>query len=265
MPFTPTHILAVIPIGRIWSRPVPFSALVIGSTVPDWPLFISVGPSYHTMHSFKGILTASIPLGFTLYLLFQLLLKRPLFELLPYPLRQRLQVFIKPPKLLHPKNIASVIIAIAIGAMTHVIWDAFTHHNRWGVKLFPLLEQTVHTIAGANIHGYELLQYGSTFIGMPILLLCLVAWFRSSHPQSIPPSVLPKKIRIFWISSFVLIPLLFSILTAAKFLAFPITGALVKRVMFESITQAGFILFCVLSAYSVCFYPFANFAKGRVI
>ncbi|MDJ0702897.1 MAG: DUF4184 family protein [Leptolyngbyaceae cyanobacterium MO_188.B28] len=261
MPFTPTHILAVVPVRYIWPRSVPFSALVIGSTVPDWPLFISVGPSYHIMHSFKGILTASIPLGFTLYLVFQILLKRPLFELLPYPFRQRLQVFLKPPKLFHPQNLAGAIIAIAIGAMTHIIWDAFTHKNQWGVQVFPLLNETFQRVAGSDIHGYELLQYGSTVIGTPILLLCLRAWFRSSHPQSIPPSVLPKKIRTLWISSIVFIPLVFSIFTATQFLAFPITVDLIKLVIFKSITQAGFVLFCILTAYSFCFYPLI---KGRV-
>ena len=262
MPFTPTHILAVVPIGYAWSRHIPFSALVIGSTVPDWPLFISVGPSYHTMHSFEGIFTASIPLGFTLYLLFQIVFKRPLFELLPSPFRRRLRVFIKRPQLFHPRNLASVIIALTTGAMTHVAWDAFTHHGRWGVKLFPLLDKAVHTIAGSDIHGYELLQYGSTIIGIPILLLCLMTWFRSSHPQSIPPSVLPKNIRIFWISSFALIPLAFSMFTAAELLTSPITVDSVKQLVFEGITQAGFVLFWILGAYSFCFYPFV---KGRVI
>ena len=42
MPFTPVHSLAVLPVAAARRLPLPFSALVIGSMIPDFPLFVPV-------------------------------------------------------------------------------------------------------------------------------------------------------------------------------------------------------------------------------
>ena len=40
MPFTPTHVAAVVPIAWLSRQRLPFSALVIGSMIPDLHLFV---------------------------------------------------------------------------------------------------------------------------------------------------------------------------------------------------------------------------------
>ena len=40
MPFTPTHMIAVLPLARV--RAIPFSALALGSMVPDFPLYFRI-------------------------------------------------------------------------------------------------------------------------------------------------------------------------------------------------------------------------------
>ena len=83
MPFTPTHMLAGLPVAAVWRGPGIGSALIIGTMIPDWPLYIPLGPAYEVTHSFQGVFTASLPLGLAVVLLFQYILKRPLYELLP--------------------------------------------------------------------------------------------------------------------------------------------------------------------------------------
>ena len=34
-------------------------------------------------------------------------------------------------------------VSAALGALTHVVWDAFTHLDRWGMRLFPVLGREV--------------------------------------------------------------------------------------------------------------------------
>ena len=50
MPFTPTHVLAILPIAALKRPALPFSALVIGSMIPDLPLFVPLSPDYGTTH-----------------------------------------------------------------------------------------------------------------------------------------------------------------------------------------------------------------------
>lgn len=54
MPFTPTHVLAILPVAAVKRFPLPFSALVIGSMIPDLPLFLPWSPGYDQTHSVAG-------------------------------------------------------------------------------------------------------------------------------------------------------------------------------------------------------------------
>ena len=52
-------------------------ALVIGSMIPDLPLFVTIPVSYATTHSIAGLFVACLPLGLACFLAFQLVMKRP--------------------------------------------------------------------------------------------------------------------------------------------------------------------------------------------
>jgi hypothetical protein len=63
VPFTPTHIAAILPVAAAAPRPFPFSALVVGSMIPDLPLFVTLPVTYATTHSITGLFLACLPLG----------------------------------------------------------------------------------------------------------------------------------------------------------------------------------------------------------
>jgi membrane-bound metal-dependent hydrolase YbcI (DUF457 family) len=146
MPFTLTHIAAILPVSAAAPRAFPFSALVVGSMIPDLPMFVTLPITYATTHSITGIFLACLPLGMACLLTFQWLMKRPLLALLPELVRSRcasLSISRFEPTF---KFFSSSALAIAIGAATHVFWDSFTHQGRWGSSVFPRLNDNVLTI-----------------------------------------------------------------------------------------------------------------------
>jgi hypothetical protein len=63
-----------------------------------------------------------------------------------------------------PRNAAWFWASAALGAATHVSWDTFTHHDRWGVRTFPVLNTVVH---GMPLHHWA--QYGSSVAGLALV------------------------------------------------------------------------------------------------
>jgi Domain of unknown function (DUF4184) len=196
MPFTPTHILAITPIAAACRERLPFTALAIGSMIPDLPIFLSIAPRYQTTHSVPGLFVACLPIGMVAYVVFEALMKRPLLALLPPAIRCRCAAIARPQT--GPSLRAAFFAALAVtaGAATHIVWDAFTHDGGWGTQLVPWLNTTALTIAGHSLPGYKLAQYGSTAVGLPLLVALAVTWLRRQEPVPLEslPSV-PQAVR----------------------------------------------------------------------
>lgn len=88
MPFTPAHILAVIPFS-ISNKKLPLSALAIGAVVPDFTMFFPFS-SYHYSHSLSGLIFYCLPFGTLLLVFYHLLAKPFLIDLSPRWARRRL-------------------------------------------------------------------------------------------------------------------------------------------------------------------------------
>lgn len=134
MPFTATHIAAILPFAA-WRRlQLPFSALAIGAMIPDYPMFVPLFASYDATHSAWGILAICFPLGLLVLWTFQNLMKQPLCLLLPQKITLRLGKLAKPSWNWSPGFLARATLALILGASTHILWDSFTHHDRWGTR-----------------------------------------------------------------------------------------------------------------------------------
>ncbi len=174
MPFTLTHIAAVVPIKKVTGNWLPFTALAIGSMVPDMPMFLNMSTSYSTTHSLTGIINACLPIGLVLYLIFQVFVRTPLLEVMPDAISSRLGERTR-----HDvKYLAGVVAALVIGAATHVLWDAFTHRTSWGVQLFPALKQSV-VLFNHSHRYYTVLQHGSSVVFLPLMAYGLYLWAKA--------------------------------------------------------------------------------------
>ena len=100
-----------------------------------------------------------------------------LVDLSPDAVRSRLV----PHVTLTPRQWLLVLPAAALGALTHVVWDGFTHPGRWGVDRLAWL-QAEH----AGLPGYKWVQYVSGVLG-----LVIVCWAAARHLRSLPPTLRP--------------------------------------------------------------------------
>src|SRR5688572_27285391 len=121
MPLAPAHPAVVLPFQRLG---LALSALVVGAVAPDVPVYLPVGVSYATTHSWQG-LPVVVVIGLVVLWLWFALLRDAVVDLTPWlrrraPGRARLG---RRAWLLAP-------LAVAVGAATHVLWDSATHD--WG-------------------------------------------------------------------------------------------------------------------------------------
>ncbi|MFJ8076013.1 DUF4184 family protein [Streptomyces sp. NPDC096176] len=191
MPFTLSHAAAVLPgIRRNGSArgPLCASALVLGSFAPDTTYFAaSVLPAAmrfgSVTHGPLGVLTVDVAITAALVVLW-LMMRDPLVALLPTAWQGRVHALLRGRPLRGRPPLATALwfyVSAVIGASTHVVWDAFTHFDRWGVRMVPVLGEVV---AGFPLYTYT--QYGSSAVALVALV-----WFVSSALRRMPASHLP--------------------------------------------------------------------------
>ena len=169
MPFTIAHAAAVLPLQKTGKSRLPLAALMIGSMSPDFAYFLPVGLNRASSHDLEGILFFCLPVGLAMWLLFVRLLERPTIELLPEAWRARV------PRSDQGLGLQALLfgsLAVVLGALTHVAWDAFTHANTPITAAFPVFNARLSIFSGHPIRVYLLLQYLSSVIG----LLALAWW-----------------------------------------------------------------------------------------
>ncbi len=187
MPLTPAHAAAVVPL-RLWQRRFWLSPLVIGSMAPDFIYYFFPPPSWrHFGHTFWGLVLFCIPVGLAVLYAFHRFFKRPLVILLPQRLRAKLWPFCGPFPLWPLRRLAWIAALIYLGAVTHVVWDGFTHENDWALREYPQLGAVMTTVDGQQLHWMGLLQYGSSLLGLGLLAWWSWQWYRQAPADCVPP------------------------------------------------------------------------------
>lgn len=210
MPFTLSHVAAVVPGFRPLSRAQVFAAAVIGSMVPDFGLLLLSNTLLRLQtHSVVGLFSFCLPVGLCAYWLTQLLIKPAVLEVVPDRAYLRLRAGHPSASITNLRHWLYAALALLFGAVTHLIWDGFTHEDARGVRMFPLLTDYGPEMAGHSLHLYGWLQYGSSILGLAVVAAALVQWWRHAPPSIEPPQrrvALPE--RALWLSLYLLPPLL---------------------------------------------------------
>lgn len=151
MPFTVSHVAAVWPLQKYFSRWLIFSALIIGSMAPDFHYFLSfVDISRHSTHRFSGIFYYAIPTGTIVFWIYTLFVRQSLIQLLPESLQTRIRKLPPPPPFFDLSVQVKVILSLGLGALTHIWWDIFS----WRIldEFLPYqLAQMINSVAGLII------------------------------------------------------------------------------------------------------------------
>lgn len=198
MPFTPSHVAAVLPFVR---TPLPAAALVIGSMIPDLPRFVPIGVPRGLTHSAIGAFTADLPLGLVALALWFLVFRAPLHDFAPEWLRVRLPPMMPVSDVSRPRFLLRSISGVFVGITTHLVWDSFTHSDGRFVLAVPLFQAELGPF---TINRW--LQYGSSLAGLTIVVVWLVRWIRRTGPRSEPPSIRLTEMRRFTAWLLVAIP-----------------------------------------------------------
>ncbi|MBT2450136.1 DUF4184 family protein [Streptomyces sp. ISL-43] len=195
MPFTLSHAAAVLPGVRRTGRargPLVASALVLGSFAPDTFYFADAVVSglrpYGTFtHSLPGVLTADAVLTAVLAACW-LLLREPLIALLPRRRQGRVHTFVRGEEWRGRRLPALALwfyLSAVAGSLTHVVWDGFTHIDRFGTRTLPELGEPL--AFGLPLYSY--LQYGTS-----ALAACALLWFTVTALRRLPPSPAPASV-----------------------------------------------------------------------
>ncbi|MCZ4611828.1 DUF4184 family protein, partial [Streptomyces sp. Lzd4kr] len=202
MPFTLSHAAAVLPAVRTDGTGrgtlVP-AMLVAGSFSPDMTYYAaSVLPAAmefgDVTHSFAGVFTVDVVVALALVGLW-LLLREPLVALLPARRQPRVATLLRcgaPRVRVRPSVAARWYVSAVLGSLTHVVWDAFTHLDRWGMRLFPVLGEE---IAGSPLYWY--LQYGGSAVAAVVIAAFVVVALRRIAPAA-PVGVAALSVRDRW-------------------------------------------------------------------
>ncbi len=177
MPFTLSHPAAVLPLAgrRVGRWTISGPALVASSMAPDVPYYTPLpGRTRAWTHSFTGTFTVDVLLAVVLLAL-GAFVAGPLADVLP----SRWQALVGGwtahawPLSRTPGDVLAWYLALVLGALTHVCWDAFTHPDGQVVTRVRAFSDLV-----AGRHLYSLLQLTSTVVGGLIVLAALRAAYR---------------------------------------------------------------------------------------
>ncbi|MFI2716930.1 DUF4184 family protein [Streptomyces collinus] len=194
MPFTLSHAAAVLPAVRTdgtgRGRLVP-AVLVAGSFAPDMTYYaasvLSGAMEFGDVtHALPGVFTVDVLIAWALVGLW-LLMREPLVALLPRARQGRVAALLRcgaPLERVRPSLVARWYVSAVLGALTHVVWDAFTHLDRWGMRLIPVLGREV---AGSPLYWY--LQYGGSAAASVVIAVFVARALRRTpvrEPVAVP-------------------------------------------------------------------------------
>ena len=140
MPFTVSHAVVALPLRR---TALPASAVAVGAMTPDLRLFVPFAPLYSTTHSLAWLPVTTLLAG-ALWLAWRVVVLPAASDLSPSWCAARYAGSSATGATASPaRRRLLATAALALGVLTHVVWDAFTHHGRWGVALAPVLDDRV--------------------------------------------------------------------------------------------------------------------------
>ena len=211
MPFTVSHAVAVIPLYKYLGKFGALSALIIGSMTPDFA-YMTPYLVYQRMdsHSLVGIYLYAIPMGLTVYFLYHLLMAPVLVSILPKVIQKNLHADLFVGRL---PNIPSytLVLSLIIGALTHIMWDFFTHQS--GIPQYiAWMNIPLTSLDSYDIMPYRVLQHFSTIFGLSLLIFWIWKWISKTKHINQPQQLqwqAPKLLKLLTLITLLLMPLIF--------------------------------------------------------
>lgn len=181
MPLTPAHAAAALPISRALPA-LPLAALVIGTLSPDFEYLLRLAPHGQFGHSPAGLFVFCVPVSLLAWVVFAAIVRPALAGLLPPEPAAALTTRRPTSPRWRRRSLALGALAAFLGAVSHVVWDGFTHDYGWAVAWLPVLRTEVYLTFLPGLPWYKLLQHGSTLVGGAIVVAWVAVWARRFPP-----------------------------------------------------------------------------------
>ena len=190
MPFTVSHAAAVLPLHRWTRHRLPLTALMIGSMAPDFGYFFSHSASRALTHSFVGLFAFSLPVGLIVWLFYVTVLEKATITLLS----DRWHTRFAHTDAVTWSLIVRASLALLLGAVTHLMWDDFTHRFTWSTDHFPFLMGPTPGFSWLPI--FHFLHGLSSVVGLVILWIWAHRLHRQPARSLIRPYSISERARI---------------------------------------------------------------------
>ncbi|MEX0152704.1 DUF4184 family protein [Microbacterium sp. LMI1-1-1.1] len=200
MPFTPSHAVVALPFVR---TPLVPATIAVGAMTPDLPLFLrGMVPHYGMTHD-PVWMPLTVTIALVLLLAWRCVLRPAVTEFVPGVVASRLpseweggaRAGARETFAGGVRGLLLLVLSLAIGVLSHIVWDVFTHEGRAGTDLFPVLEEQ-----WGPLLGIKWLQHGSSAVGLVILAVAGAVWLARRRPRAVS-RVLPSAARVVWWAS----------------------------------------------------------------
>ena len=171
--------------------------------VPDFRVFFSGMPRVET-HSTMALLTFCLPVGMITYWVFQFLIKEPIVEVLPEGPYARWQPVSATADIRSLKQWLLAACGILGGAISHLIWDAFTHDGGRGVRMFPVLDDTIFEFGSRHLPAIYVMQDLGSLVGLAAVLVMVCYGFRRGRQAAVPNRLVAPRERFAWLLAYAL-------------------------------------------------------------
>lgn len=221
----------MLPLRRLG---LPLSGLVIGSMVPDTPMYVGslvptfpMSAAYHHTHSLLGLLTTNLVIGLVFWAAWDFLVRPALYDGLPDRLRRRASAMGAGSR--RSRNMAWLLpLAVLIGAATHVGLDELSHGGRWAANNIAWFRREHF-----GLYGTTWVQYGAAVLGLTIVAGVLLRGLWRAEPRE-TPRIAPRIAAAVWVA-----PLLAAVLVAAAGGLAWLSGTPLLRAAFVVATAGG--------------------------
>jgi Domain of unknown function (DUF4184) len=201
VPFTISHAAAVLPFTRLLARWRLLSATVIGSMVPDFRVFFTDLSRVET-HSAVALITFCLPVGMVTYWVFQGLVRTAVLEVLPEGPYARWRPLAAPANIHSIRQWLLAACGILVGALSHLLWDAFTHAGGRGVRMFPVLDDSIIEIGWRHVPAMYALQDLGSLFGLAAVVAIIGYGLRRGNEKPVPGRLVAAPERVKWMLAF---------------------------------------------------------------
>jgi hypothetical protein len=161
---------------------LPLLGLIVGSIAPDFGYYVGRLDVATFAHSWGGVFLFCAPASATISLLV-IRWRRELTAPLP-PLHRDAIDALPAPDAASLTGAAMLVLATLVGAMTHVVWDSFTHASGTAVNSISALRTPIGAYGVRTVFLYNVLQHASTVIGLLAMAAAYMRWIRNIERTS---------------------------------------------------------------------------------